>query len=831
MKQLLEVLSGRENNYILPFLWLKGESINKIESELCQIKQSGVSAVCLESRPHPDFLGDGWWSDLEFIIALAKELDMKLWILDDSHFPTGYANGAIIKKHPEHAKICLTEEHMDVIGPMSNVEIMIQEWLLKPFANGIEEGSNIVFACAVKRDDNRYLDIAIDLKEYIQDGKLYWDIPEGSWRIFFGFTTRKCGKEGYINLIDKESVKVLIDEVYEPHYEHYKKDFGTVIAGFFSDEPGLDNSMDTMNHAYIGKKGILLPWGSELESELQNLWGESYYKKLISLWYEVGNGYQDSRLEYMNLVTKLIEKNFSMQIGTWCRDRGVAYIGHIIEDDNAHTKMGVSIGHYYRGLKGQDMAGIDIVFGQLMPGCDMEDHRMAFVDCDGEFYHYGLAQMCNSLAQIDPLKSGNSICEIFGGYGWNTGLSEMIWLVNFMLVHGINHFVPHAYSMAEYPDHDCPPHFYAGGHNPEYPYYSELYKYMNRMCHLLSHGKHDPGIAVLYQAEAEWMGKAMTSQKIGKILEQHQIGYHIIPMDVLIDFSAYDSDIQNKNLVINGRSYHSIIIPEFEKIPDAISAAIEICREKGIQIIRYDELSETIHKMGNKISIKNGENGKELRFYHYLVEQMDVCIVFHVGQMEHIEFLLDLSDKKDCYRYDAMKNRLYECNRSGGIVAYKIAPGECVCFISSFDEIANVMQDNEADMHYREELTTFCLSFKKSMEKDFNEIINGDQDQIEEIKNHAGTLRYTYKIDYKGQGISGLMIEQMNGVAEVQINGKTAGICLKAPYIFEIEEFLTVGQNIIDILLPSKLIRENRDIFSRCSVIKPFGIQGKVYLY
>ncbi len=29
--------------------------------------------VCVEARPHPDFVGDGWWKDMDFILDKAKE--------------------------------------------------------------------------------------------------------------------------------------------------------------------------------------------------------------------------------------------------------------------------------------------------------------------------------------------------------------------------------------------------------------------------------------------------------------------------------------------------------------------------------------------------------------------------------------------------------------------------------------------------------------------------------------------------------------------------------------------------------------------------------------
>lgn len=62
------------------------------------IDESNIKAVCIESRPHPDFCGPGWWHDMDIIIEEAKKRNMKVWILDDSHFPTGFANGAMAEK-------------------------------------------------------------------------------------------------------------------------------------------------------------------------------------------------------------------------------------------------------------------------------------------------------------------------------------------------------------------------------------------------------------------------------------------------------------------------------------------------------------------------------------------------------------------------------------------------------------------------------------------------------------------------------------------------------------------------------------------------------------
>lgn len=87
------LLSEKGDNYIFPFLWMHGESEDVIRKYMQVIYDCNIRAVCVESRPHPGFAGPGWWHDMDIVLDEARKRDMKVWILDDSHFPTGYANG------------------------------------------------------------------------------------------------------------------------------------------------------------------------------------------------------------------------------------------------------------------------------------------------------------------------------------------------------------------------------------------------------------------------------------------------------------------------------------------------------------------------------------------------------------------------------------------------------------------------------------------------------------------------------------------------------------------------------------------------------------------
>ena len=57
------------------------------------------------------------------LVNEAKKRGMTIWILDDKHFPTGYANG-LISKYPERRKWHLVHRHVDVIDPQQGALVL-----------------------------------------------------------------------------------------------------------------------------------------------------------------------------------------------------------------------------------------------------------------------------------------------------------------------------------------------------------------------------------------------------------------------------------------------------------------------------------------------------------------------------------------------------------------------------------------------------------------------------------------------------------------------------------------------------------------------------------
>ena len=178
----------------------------------------------------------------------------------------------------------------------------------------------------------------LDLTGLVEGETLCWDKPAGDWTLQVGFWSRNMGgRRENICIIEEEGVQVLIDAVYEPHWQHYAADFGKTIQGFFSDEPELGNGRTYAKGNRLGTDQDL-PWSDEVEAAVAEALGEQWHTKLPLLW-EDGPDAPRVRSIYMDIVTKLVRKDFSFQLGDWCQAHGVEYIGHIIEDEGQHLSL------------------------------------------------------------------------------------------------------------------------------------------------------------------------------------------------------------------------------------------------------------------------------------------------------------------------------------------------------------------------------------------------------------------------------------------------------------------------------------------------------------
>ena len=598
-----QVLGGAYDNHVLPFLWLKGEARETITEYLEQIADADIREVCLESRTHPDFCHDGWWSDLRFIIDECKRLGLKIWLLDDAHFPTGYANGALVSDgvDPALKKTVLKHRTITVVGPQPSTSIKLGN-LMDSTERFV--GVAAFDAAGVPLD----LEFAVEESDDGTPARLRFDAPAGVTTIELYVTGQKTGfRDEYINMVDAASCRMLINAVYEPTFEHLGDEFGKTILGFFTDEPGFMNEKgttldDASTSSLIGRADLALPWSDELARRLHDALGEDWLAKLHGLWTREADG-AHARHIYMDIATQLYRSCFDEQIGDWCRAHGVMHIGHVIEDKSCHTRLGQGAGHYFRAVAGQDMAGVDVVINQLAPGIDRGRYSYFHGAWNMEFFTHALAKLGSSAARLDPKKQGRCMAEVFGAFGWHEGLREMKWIADHMLVRGVNWFTPHAFSMAPFPDWDCPPHFYAHGNNPQWPHFGQLMRYMNRTATLLSGGCAAHPVAILYHADAEWAGDAMPVERVAAELTRAQIDFDFVPAEAFEDEGRYEVSVADGVLAINGCRYQAFVMPGASFIGAATAKALRRMMAAGVTVLAADEVPSALYNADGAIEL------------------------------------------------------------------------------------------------------------------------------------------------------------------------------------------------------------------------------------
>lgn len=847
-QRLLDVLNGREDNYLLPFYWQHGNHRDRIPEQIKRIYDSGCRALCVESRPHPNFCGDTWWADMDVIFSECESLGMKVWLLDDKKFPTGYANGAIAKKYPELRSRMLIERHVDVMGPMKDASVLVKR-------SAADEDSIIgVYAFPRLATEETLSGEPIDLSANVKGSYLYWDIPDGCYRIFFLYRSRRGGRSGYIDMIDEHSVDVLLREVYEPHYERYKKHFGNTFAGFFSDEPCFGNSYaisSANDYGFydrrMGHPHLALPYNENLLALMNETLGENPLPYLVSVWYEHEKA-PAVRHAYMDGVSRLYRDCFCRRLGDWCRAHGVLYIGHVIEDMNCHARLGYGTAHYFRALDGQDMSGIDIVLHQVMPGFAHYEHSTVAAGrvADGVFYHYVLGQLAASLSHIKPRMKGRAMCEVFGAYGWGEGAPMMRWLMDFLLVRGVNRFVPHAFSPT-YPDPDCPPHFGAEGHDPQYDGFSALMRYANQAAHLLSDGIHQTSAAILYHAEGEWMsphGEAMYTQKPARELLDHHIAYDILPADALTS-----SSIENGKLTINGESYGALIVPYARNLPDAFKVSFEDLNARGFPVLMIDalpegwetaslhtvpleKLAETVISLGLVDITVEGEYPL-LRHYHTVRGGVDVFMFFNESASLTADTTVHLPVYGEFARLRLLEDERVSDSTENGDITLRLLPGqsEILVFGSSADlpKARELTVSETISPTYTVEIADAddLTDFRLYTVTDTLFPINAP----DRLPDFSGKMRYTFELDLK-KIPKGAVIDlgKAGETARLWVNGESVGIRIAAPYRFSIENALHAGKNTITVEVANTLCGKIKDDFSYYLQIQPAGLLGPITL-
>lgn len=829
-----------------PFFWLCGnETEEDIVKAIERVHNSECDGFTVESRGFPDFEVK-WWKFAEVILKKARELDMRVLFVDEESFcPSGHAFAAV--NRPEYAHLrraSLSEQHLDVIGPITADFVLGKTMCWSKLKNK----DKLLGCYAFKRVGNGNgidFESAIDLTGNIKNGILSCSLPEGNFRIMYVIETMRYSEaysDDYVDVLNPESVDIVIDLIYKKYEELFSEYFGNTLMGFFSDEPFIGNAYVYCNNTgrgahedtRVGHLGITMPVNELVKERLKKAYGDDYVKYIPSLWYD-GPVSPEFRNVYMNIVADLYSESFSKRVGKWCSERGLMYIGHVLEDNNLHCRVGDGPGHYFRSQQGQSMPGIDIVLHQIMPGfADINLAGGGAYLYDNEFYHYILGKLNSSAAHTYKEFNGKAMCEVTIGYGWAEGSQLSKWLFDYLLVRGTNFFVPGAVRPV-FPDLVHAPHFGDNdGREPQFKGYCKILEYSKKVLTAFDGTKHICNAAILYHAQGEWMSGSDYSlmQAPAKILYDNHI-----------DFDILSDDLPDKLEIENGKikaieKYDCLVVPYAKLLPKKLIESLYALKEKGADVIFTDALPNNCDKDFTAVKLEDvaayfenkgyvdvkTENFRLLRHYHAVSEDgTDTYMFFNESANQTFDGVIYTGKTGNYNVYDFISDKYY---RGEGDVKIRLEPYQsCVVVYEAdrgFDGYVNygALKREKLDGEFTVKLFSY-ENMDKCVKEYKTTVLNPVSSIIPEF---SGKIEYTVTAKIKKGEKTFLSLGSVGENAEVFVNGSDCGFAVCKPFVYDITSAVKEGENQIRIEVFTTLANSERDPVSVYIPLAPTGI-------
>jgi hypothetical protein len=550
-----------------PLFWLHGDdSKERLEMYVGKVAEGGNGAFTTESRPHNDWLGEGWWRDLGICLNAAKKQNLQLWIFDEKWWPSQAVAG---KVPPRYAAKRLEAVVVEVEGPRAYE------------AEGYD-GDRFVATIAgqVSADGKIQGNTLVDLGPNIRGGKLRWQAPAGKWRIL-KFTHKQApgliqvgGSQLSVDGASKDCVDWFLRTVYQPHFEHYRADFGKTIRGFFYDEPETPGD-----------------WGTELNRVLAE-WNVDWKKAYVAYKSELAGEEQvAARYQYLDAFAEAWGRTMYGGMAGWCRQHGVKSIGHFMEHANLYLNREFCAGDMMRLQGHGDMGAIDAVFDQFVMG--------KRVTRDAPCWQ--TPKLASSISHAYGKPDDVAMVEIFGARGQNLTYPEMKWWADHMQVSGVNFLIPHSFNPRSPQDTDCPPYFYDGGFEPRWPLYRVFADYTSRLSLMLTGGRHVCPVALLYLGQSAQFGKHILPEQISESLQDALYDCDWPPFEVF----EKDMTVGRDGLKLRNESYRVLIVPPVEVIPYPTLAKAKQFFDRGGVVLAHGFLpakSATLGKTSQDIA-------------------------------------------------------------------------------------------------------------------------------------------------------------------------------------------------------------------------------------
>lgn len=519
-------------------IWGWGGNMDKktICQDLDSIKKKGFRAVIFEAGYKLPFkyLSNEWFKAIRTGVLEAKKRGMKVWIIDEGKYPSGFAGGKFSQERPDL--------RMQALVVCDTLYVKQGEAL-----NRVKIPAEAISAVAVSTSGapNRTVEITngeINFQAGLDDWKIlvvHSDFRTAVTRAVNNPTGGKDATNSLCDYLNPVAVQQFIDWTHEQYKKYLGKELGTTVLGFRGDEP---------DYAH-------LPWTPGILRTFQEMKGYDPTPYLASFFTAIPTlEEQRVKADYWDVWSRLFATHFFRLQADWCAANGVAHITHLNKE---HEMPGCvkAEGDFFRNLSQVQIPGVDAIWNQIWPGTVNDFPKLA-----------------SSVAHV--YGKPRAFSESFAAYHISPTIAQAKFVVDHQITRGINFF-----EFMFWP---------AGSKHANWmsaPGMKDLNEYANRTTYLMSLGKPGARIAMYYPTSTMWLGNNEIYKDIVTLTQElltHQRDFDYVNDDAFAEaLTTGPGYLENKS----GQRYGTLIIPSADVISTSAWKKIEEFAARGGKVL------------------------------------------------------------------------------------------------------------------------------------------------------------------------------------------------------------------------------------------------------
>ncbi|MDF2960804.1 MAG: hypothetical protein K0S39_2539 [Paenibacillus sp.] len=805
MEHLKSAFWEPEDEYTPVPFWFWNDELSKDEliRQIRDFRSKEVAGFVLHPRmglPRSQpYLSAPFMDLVEAAVLEAEAQGMTVILYDEGMYPSGAANGLVVKANPDYASRGLKMVEYPCAGSMN-------------ISFDLAPGDKVISVQAVCKLSDKEIDLdrcfVLEVREGDGNGVSFEPPDERNWSVLVFIETFSKGTirgihEGQddreadaplaADLLNPAAVQTFITLTHETYYRKLQRHFGKTVIAMFTDEPDLLGR----NHV----KG-LKPWTTGFLADYKA--GGNLEKELGALWFEAGPRTPEIRRAYETTVHHRLAANYYKPLHDWCEQHGIALTGHPAASDDIGSQSWFHI------------PGQDVVWRFIAP----EEGKAV----DGA--HSTLGKCASDAARHRGRR--RNLNECFGvcgkESGWSLTADEMKWYLDWLFVRGTNMISPHAfyYSIRGARRDERPPD--VGPNNIWWPEYRQFARYIKRMSWLMTDSVNQTELAVL-------AGPTSLPWKSVKPLFEQQLEFNYVETELLSSCELTDD-----GRIRAGEQLYKVLLIEDSGIIGAGEQEI-LCSfaERGGVVIEAAAGTAQGEAFSGRRGIGNG-----YAQYRYLPEEADKLPALLKGLMNRdaeltpaysslrishvvkdgVDFYMMVNEGEEAYTgvlYTPLSGRAeLWCPWSGNIrplTSKRAASGdgteielvlqrrECLWLVIDTSQPGTeAVPDQTAQ---KETVEIADLSDRWQVHGDGGERILehlSSWTEWEGLQHMSGTVVYEKRFTL-AEGTADafdsidLELGDANELVRVKLNGRDAGVKMWRPYTFPVHETLLSGSS------------------------------------